>query len=293
MKGILLAGGAGTRLHPMTRVLSKQLMPVYDKPMICYPLSTLMLAGIKEILLISTPQDLPLFERLLGDGSDLGLSLKYQEQAAPEGLAQALILAEKFLAGSPSCLVLGDNVFHGHGLPEMLVRGAQLKQGAQIFGYYVTDPHRYGIVEFDASMRAVGIEEKPAQAKSNYAVPGIYFYDARAPSFARSLKPSPRGELEITDLNLCYLREKTLKVEVMGRGLAWLDTGTPDSLLEAAQYISVLEKRQGLKVACLEEIAYRQKFIDKAQLKKLAAAYKANNYGKYLSKIADDTSVVL
>jgi len=286
MKGILLAGGSGTRLHPMTRVLSKQHMPIYDKPMICYPLSTLMLAGIKDILLISTPKDLPHFQSFLGDGSKLGIRLSYKEQPSPDGLAQALILGEDFLAGSSSCLILGDNVFYGHGLPEMLKRGATLTKGAHVFGYYVTDPQRYGIVNFDENFKALGIEEKPKVPKSNYAVPGIYFYDSRAPSLAKALKPSPRGEYEITDLNMAYLKEGKLQVEVMGRGLAWLDTGTPDSLLEAGQFIAVLEKRQGLKVGCVEEIAYRSGFITKEMLLNLASEFKNNDYGNYLRKIS-------
>lgn len=287
MKGILLAGGAGTRLHPMTATVSKQLLPVYDKPLVYYPLSTLMLGGIREILVISTPQDTPRFQELLGDGSDWGLKLSYKVQPSPDGLAQALILAEDFLAGSPSCLVLGDNMFYGHGLPELLKKGAALTQGAMVFGYAVTDPHRYGVVEFDAQMKAVGIEEKPKNPKSNYAVPGIYFYDGRAPKFAKSLKPSPRGELEITDLNLCYLREASLKVELLGRGLAWLDTGTPDSLLEASHFISVIEKRQGLKVGCPEEIAFRSGFITGPQLRALAEKRKNSEYSKYLLRLLD------
>ncbi len=262
-------------------------MPIYDKPMIYYPLSTLMLAGIREILLISTPNDLPHFRNLFGDGSQYGLKLSYIEQPSPDGLAQALLLAEKFLDGSPSCLVLGDNVFYGHGLPESLKTGAKLIKGAKVFGYKVTDPDRYGIVEFDKNFKVIGIEEKPKNPKSSYAVPGIYFYDSRAPSFARKLKPSPRGELEITDLNLCYLKEGSLQVDLMGRGLAWLDTGTPESLLEAGQFIGVLEKRQGLKVGCIEEIAYRNNFINKDQLLVLAQEYKTNDYGKYLRKIVE------
>lgn len=286
MKGIILAGGSGTRLHPMTRVISKQLMPIYDKPMIFYPLSTLMLAGLREILLISTPHDLPHFQKLLKDGASWGLKISYKEQPSPDGLAQALILAEDFLAGSPSCLILGDNLFYGHGLPEMLQKGAALQKGAYIFGYPVTDPERYGIVDFDKNFNVLGLEEKPSKPKSSYAVPGIYFYDGRAPELARSLKPSPRGELEITDLNLLYLKEKSLKVDLMGRGLAWLDTGTPESLLEAGQFIGVIEKRQGFKVGCPEEIAYRQKFISHAQLLGLAEEYKNGDYGKYLRRIA-------
>jgi glucose-1-phosphate thymidylyltransferase len=288
MKGIILAGGSGTRLYPLTRVTSKQLLPVYDKPMIYYPLSTLMMGGIREILLISTPHDLPNFKKLLGDGSQWGLKLSYIEQPRPEGLAQALILGESFLAGESGCLILGDNIFYGHGLPEMLQRGSKMAQGAMIFGYYVTDPERYGVVEFDRDMKAVGLEEKPRQPKSNYAVPGIYFYDSRASTFAKSLKPSARGELEITDLNRCYLNEGTLRVDVMGRGLAWLDTGTHDSLIEASQFISVIEKRQGLKVGCVEEIAYRNRFIDRAKLLELAEPLAKNEYGQYLVKVAHE-----
>ena len=288
MKGIILAGGSGTRLHPMTGAVSKQLLPVYDKPMIYYPLSTLMLAGIREVLIISTPKDTPLFKELLGDGSDWGMKLQYKVQPAPEGLAQAFILGEEFLAGQPSCLVLGDNIFYGHGFPEVLVKNAKIQKGATVFGYYVTDPDRYGVVEFNDKKIAIGIEEKPKNPKSNYAVPGLYFYDSRAPAFAKALKPSPRGELEITDLNLCYLREGSLKVEIMGRGLAWLDTGTPDSLLEASQFISVIEKRQGLKVGCLEEIAFRNGFISKEQVLALVAKRKNSDYSKYLLKVVEE-----
>ena len=288
MKGIILAGGSGTRLHPMTGAVSKQLLPVYDKPMIYYPLSTLMLAGIREVLIISTPKDTPLFKELLGDGSDWGMKLQYKVQPAPEGLAQAFILGEEFLAGQPSCLVLGDNIFYGHGFPEVLVKNAKIQKGATVFGYYVTDPDRYGVVEFNDKKIAIGIEEKPKNPKSNYAVPGLYFYDSRAPAFAKALKPSPRGELEITDLNLCYLREGSLKVEIMGRGLAWLDTGTPDSLLEASQFISVIEKRQGLKVGCLEEIAFWNGFISKDQVLALVAKRKNSDYSKYLLKVVEE-----
>lgn len=289
MKGIILAGGAGTRLHPLTRVVSKQLMPVYDKPMVYYPLSTLMLAGLREVLVISTPNDLPHFKNLLGDGQQWGMRFVYAEQAKPEGLAQALIIAEDFLEGQNSCLVLGDNIFHGHGLSEILAESAQLKKGAKIFGYYVNDPERYGVVHFDANKKALSIEEKPAKPKSHYAVPGLYFYDSRAPAFARALKPSPRGEIEITDLNLCYLREGSLSVEIMGRGFAWLDTGTHDSLLDAGQFIAALEKRQGLKVGCVEEIAFHKGFIDRKQLINLGSELSKNGYGKYLLQIAEES----
>jgi glucose-1-phosphate thymidylyltransferase len=288
MKGIILAGGSGTRLHPMTGVLSKQILPVYDKPMIYYPLTTLMLAGLQEILLISTPRDLPAFRALLGTGEAWGLRLSYQEQPSPDGLAQALILAEEFLAGDAACLILGDNIFYGHGLPEVLQKGTALQRGALIFGYSVSDPQRYGVVEFSADGRAIGIEEKPARPKSSYAVPGIYFYDARAPALARALRPSPRGELEITDLNLSYLREGSLRVELMGRGMAWLDTGTPDSLLEAASFIAVLEKRQGLKVGCPEEIAFRRGFIGRAQVQAAVDARPHSDYAKYLQRMLNE-----
>jgi len=265
-------------------------MPVYDKPMVFYPLSTLLMGGMTEILVISTPQDLPLFRKLLGDGSQWGIKFQYCEQPKPEGLAQALILAEDFLAGQPSCLILGDNLFYGHGLPDVLKAGAQIKDGAMVFAYYVNDPERYGVVHFDEKGRALGLEEKPKAPKSNYAVPGIYFYDARAPQIAKALKPSARGELEITDLNRVYLNEQKLRVQVMGRGFAWLDTGTHDSLLEASQFISVIEKRQGLKVGCVEEIAFRNGLISKEQLQKLAEPLSKNEYGKYLLKIASDVS---
>jgi glucose-1-phosphate thymidylyltransferase len=293
MKGIILAGGSGTRLYPVTHVVSKQLTPVYDKPMIYYPLSTLMLAGIREILVISTPQDLPLFRRLLGDGSQWGLKFSYREQPRPEGLAQALVLAEEFLAGSPACLILGDNIFYGHGLPELLKAAIAQPSGATVFAYNVQDPERYGVVEFDAQGRALSLEEKPTAPKSNFAIPGIYFYDATATARAKALKPSPRGELEITDLNLSYLREGQLRVQIMGRGLAWLDTGTHDSLLEASLFISVIEKRQGLKVGCIEEIAYRAGFIDRPQLEKLAEPLRKNEYGSYLLKVAQEPQTEL
>ncbi len=289
MKGIVLSGGSGTRLYPLTLVSSKQLMPIYDKPMVYYPISALMMAGIKEVLIISTPHDLPQYRKLLGDGKQWGMRFEYVEQPKPEGLAQALILAKDFLQGEPSCLVLGDNLFYGHGLPELMKAGAKTVssgQGSVIFGYPVNDPHRYGIVEFDANGKVLGLEEKPKQPKSNFAVPGLYFYDGRAPELAAKLKPSVRGELEITDLNLVYLREGTLRVELMGRGMAWLDTGTHESLLEASQFISIIEKRQGLKVGCPEEIAYRQKFITREQLIEQGNRFKNNEYGAYLLRIA-------
>jgi glucose-1-phosphate thymidylyltransferase len=282
MKGIILAGGSGSRLFPATRVVSKQLLTVYDKPMIYYPLSTLMLAGIREILVISTPQDLPRFRELLGDGSWLGISLSYAEQPRPEGLAQAMIIGREFLDGGPGCLILGDNIFYGHGFLETIRAAAALESGATIFGYWVRDPQRYGVVEFGADGIAVGIEEKPAAPRSNWAVPGLYFYDGRAPDLAASLSPSARGELEITDLNRRYLEQGKLRVEKLGRGIAWLDTGTHESLLQAANFIQTLEERQGLKVACLEEIAWRQGYIDADELEKLAATMAKNAYGRYL-----------
>ncbi|MDL2259380.1 glucose-1-phosphate thymidylyltransferase RfbA [Deltaproteobacteria bacterium OttesenSCG-928-K17] len=281
-KGIILAGGAGTRLHPATLAVSKQLLPVFDKPMIYYPLSTLMLAGLREILIISTPHDLPLFKALLGDGSRWGLKLDYAEQARPEGLAQALIIAEDFLDGQPSALILGDNIFYGNKLVPIMAEAGSEPSGATIFAYRVSDPQRYGVVEFDSYMNAVSLEEKPAEPKSNYAVTGLYFYDEHAPRMAAAIKPSPRGELEITDLNKLYLDSGRLKVKIMNRGYAWLDTGTHQSLLEAGQFIATLETRQGIKISCPEEIAYRNGWIDAARLEQLAAPLAQNTYGQYL-----------
>jgi glucose-1-phosphate thymidylyltransferase len=284
-KGIILAGGSGTRLHPATLAVSKQLLPVYDKPMVYYPLSTLMLAGIREVLIISTPQDTPRFQQLLGDGSAWGMNLQYAVQPSPDGLAQAFIIGRDFVGGSPSSLVLGDNIFYGHDLPVLLAEADARTQGASVFAYHVTDPERYGVVEFDAQQRAVSIEEKPKQPKSNYAVTGLYFYDDQVCDIAADLKPSPRGELEITDLNARYLAAGQLNVSMMGRGYAWLDTGTHDSLLEAGQFIATLEKRQGLKVACPEEIAYAKAWINAEQLLKLAAPLAKTQYGQYMQRL--------
>lgn len=289
MKGIILAGGAGTRLHPMTRVVSKQLLPVYDKPMIYYPLATLMLAGIREILVISTPQDLPLFERLLGDGESLGLRLRYEIQASPDGLAQAFIIGEQFIGDSRCALVLGDNIFYGHNLVQELQRACNRDSGATVFAYPVREPERYGVVEFDNEGRAIGLEEKPEKAKSRYAVTGLYFYDSDVVGMAKTLRPSDRGELEITDVNRRYLEAGRLHVQIMGRGTAWLDTGTPESLLAASSFIETIEQRQGLKISCLEEVAYRMKFIDRAQLESLVAGYGNSDYGQYLTRVLDET----
>jgi glucose-1-phosphate thymidylyltransferase len=284
-KGIILAGGSGTRLYPITLAISKQLLPIHDKPMIYYPMSLLMLSDIREVMIISTPQDLPLFERLLGDGSELGMRFVYAEQPRPEGLAQAFLIAEDFLAGDPSCLVLGDNLFFGHELPKLLRTASERETGATVFGYPVADPERYGVVEFDPEGKVVSLEEKPEHPKSHYAVPGVYFYDGNASAYAGEQKPSARGELEITDLNLRYLNEGSLHVELFGRGTAWLDTGTHDSFAEASQFVEVIQKRQGLQIGCLEEIAWRKGFIDLHQLSVLADACGKSSYGAYLQNL--------
>lgn len=294
MKGIILAGGSGTRLYPLTKSISKQLLPVYDKPMIYYPMSTLMLAGIKEILIISTPEDTPRFEQLLGDGAELGISLSYKIQESPDGLAQAFIIGEEFIGDDSVALVLGDNIYYGHGFTDLLQKASSLKEGSTVFGYHVHDPERFGVVEFDKDQNVISIEEKPEIAKSNYAITGLYFYDNRVVDFAKSLKPSPRGELEITDLNKCYLEDNSLRVELLGRGFAWLDTGTHESLLEASTFIETIERRQKLKIACLEEISYRMGYISKERLTELAQPLKKNSYGQYLLHVAQtvkDTSL--
>jgi glucose-1-phosphate thymidylyltransferase len=286
-RGIILAGGSGTRLYPITKAISKQLLPVFDKPMIYYPLSVLMLAGIRDVLIINTPHEQALFKALIGDGSQWGMRIEYAVQPSPDGLAQAFLIGREFLAGGPSCLVLGDNIFYGHGLTELLQRANAREQGATVFGYWVRDPERYGVAEFDDTGRVVGLEEKPSQPKSNYAVTGLYFYDGRASDFAAALKPSPRGELEITDLNRCYLEDGSLQLEKMGRGFAWLDTGTHESLVEASTYIETIEKRQGLRVSCPEEIAYFNGWIDAGQLRELAKPLAKNGYGQYLLSLLE------
>ncbi|MGX5672418.1 glucose-1-phosphate thymidylyltransferase RfbA [Thermomonas fusca] len=290
-KGIILAGGSGTRLYPITQAVSKQLLPVYDKPMIYYPLSVLMLAGIREVLIINTPHEQVLFQRLLGDGSQWGMRIEYAVQPSPDGLAQAFLIGREFLAGGPSCLVLGDNIFHGHGLTDLLQRADARNHGATVFGYWVRDPQRYGVAEFDAAGKVVGLEEKPAKPKSNYAVTGLYFYDGRVCDYAAALKPSPRGELEITDLNKCYLDDGSLHLEKMGRGYAWLDTGTHESLVEASTFIETIEARQGLRVCCPEEIAFFNGWIDAERLRELAAPLAKNGYGQYLLGLAEQGRV--
>ncbi|MDZ5758798.1 glucose-1-phosphate thymidylyltransferase RfbA [Carnobacterium maltaromaticum] len=287
MKGIILAGGSGTRLYPLTKAVSKQLMPIYDKPMIYYPMSTLMLAGIKDILIISTPTDTPRFEQLLGNGNELGINIEYKVQESPDGLAQAFIIGEEFIGDDSVCLILGDNIYYGGGMSKMLQRAAEKKSGATVFGYHVNDPERFGVVEFDEQMRAMSIEEKPEQPKSNYAVTGLYFYDNKVVEIAKNIQPSERGELEITDVNKAYLEAGELDVELMGRGFAWLDTGTHESLLEAATFIETIQKRQNLMVACLEEISYRMGYINREELLELAQPLKKNGYGQYLLRLAE------
>jgi len=293
MKGIILAGGSGTRLYPLTISISKQIIPVYDKPMIYYPLSVLMLSNIREILIISTPTDIHLYEDLLGDGSQLGLKIEYAIQPSPDGLAQAFLIGENFIGNDNVCLILGDNIYYGHGFGGTLLDAAKLTEGALVFGYYVKDPERYGVAEFDKNGKVISLEEKPENPKSNYAVTGLYFYDNTVVAKAKALKPSKRGELEITDLNKVFLEEDKLKVKLMGRGMAWLDTGTHDSLLDASNFIATIEKRQGLKASCIEEIAYKRGFIDKAQLLKLAEPLKKNQYGQYLLDIANDNIKII
>lgn len=288
MKGIILAGGSGTRLYPLTKAISKQILPIYDKPMIYYPLSVLMLANIREVLIISTPTDIHLFEALLGNGSHIGISITYKVQPSPDGLAQAFLLGEEFLAGDSACLVLGDNIFYGYNFSKLLIEASQIKKGATVFGYYVNDPERYGVAEFDDHGNVLSLEEKPKEPKSNYAVTGLYFYDSTVVAKAKTIKPSKRGELEITDLNKIYLEEKTLNVKLLGRGMAWLDTGTHQSMLQASNFVESIEERQGLKVACLEEIAFRKGYITKEQLTELAKPLLKNQYGQYLMKIMSE-----
>jgi glucose-1-phosphate thymidylyltransferase len=288
MKGIILAGGSGTRLYPLTKAVSKQILPIYDKPMIYYPLSVLLLANIREVLIISTPTDIGLFENLLGDGTRIGISIKYKVQPSPDGLAQAFLLGEEFIGNDPCCLVLGDNIFYGYNFSKLLIEASQIKKGATVFGYYVNDPERYGVAEFDEHGNVLSIEEKPKEPKSNYAVTGLYFYDNTVVAKAKTIRPSKRGELEITDLNKLYLDEKTLNVKLLGRGMAWLDTGTHQSMLQASNFIESIEERQGLKVACLEEIAFRKGYISKEQLVELAKPFLKNQYGQYLMKIMNE-----